>query len=134
MNLRIASLVLATAVAGAAQEAPVVREGPYWVGNVGDSFAIAAQSRLQINTRGNVVVRSGAGDQVAYRVRQRVMTVNEDRARILLGGGGARVSSVRNQRSRFRWRGAVADQRRRDPARQDWRIRAVFLGRRPGGD
>jgi hypothetical protein len=95
MKLKIASLVFATAAVVAAQEAPVVREGAYWVGTVGDSFAIAAQARLQVNTRGNVVVRKGGGDQVTYRVRQQVMAPNEERARDLLGGGGARVSSVR---------------------------------------
>ncbi len=34
MQFRIASLVLATAVVAAAQ-VPVVREGAYWVGNIG---------------------------------------------------------------------------------------------------
>ena len=95
MKLHFATVVMATAGLVAAQETPVVREGPYWVGSVGDSFAIAAQSRLQVNTRGNVIVRRGTGDQLGYRVRQRVMAANEDRARALLGNGGARVSLIR---------------------------------------
>jgi DUF4097 and DUF4098 domain-containing protein YvlB len=97
MKFRIANLVMATAAVALAQEAPVVREGPYWVGSVGDSFAIAPQVRLQVNTRGNVVVRRGSGDQVTYRVRQRVIATSEDQARTLLGGGGAQVSSARGR-------------------------------------
>ncbi len=102
MRFRIAGLVLATAAVvvvpkAAAQEAPVVREGAYWVGSIGDSFAIAPQSRLEVNTRGNVVVRKATGDRVTYRVRQRVRAANEDQARALLGGGGAQVSSLRRR-------------------------------------
>src|SRR6185312_7120873 len=101
MKLQIASLLMATAVViivpkAAAQEAPVVREGAYWVGSIGDSFPIGTQS-LQVNTRGNVVVRREAGDQVTYRVRQRVRAASEDRARALLGGGVKQVSSVRGR-------------------------------------
>jgi DUF4097 and DUF4098 domain-containing protein YvlB len=97
MKLRIANLVMATAVVAAAQEAPVVREGAYWVGSIGDSFEIAPQSRLQVNTRGNVTVRREAGDQVTYRVRQRVRAANEEQARALLGGGVKQVSSARGR-------------------------------------
>ena len=102
MKLRIAGLVLATAAVmvvprAAAQEAPVVREGAYWVGSIEDSFPIAPQSHLQVNTRGNVVVRKAAGNRVTYRVRQRVRAANEDQARALLGGGGAQVSSLRRR-------------------------------------
>ena len=96
---RMAHLGMATAVAvlaplAAAQEAPVVREGAYWVGSIGDSFAIAALP-LQVNTHGNIIVRKAAGDQVTYRVRQRVRAANEDQARALLGGGVKQVSSAR---------------------------------------
>ncbi|MBZ5635540.1 MAG: hypothetical protein LAO55_20640 [Acidobacteriia bacterium] len=96
MKLRIANLVLATAVVAAAQEAPVVREGAYWVGSIGDSFPIGAQP-LQVNTRGNVTVRRAAGDQVTYRVRQQVRAANEDQARTLLGGGAKQLSSQRGR-------------------------------------
>ena len=44
MQFSIASLLMATVVVAAAQDAPVVREGAYWVGSIGDSFPIAAQS------------------------------------------------------------------------------------------
>ncbi len=74
----------------------MVREGAYWVGSIGDSFPIGAQS-LQVNTRGNVIVRKAAGDQVTYRVRQRVRAANEDQARALLGGGVKQVSSLRGR-------------------------------------
>ena len=102
MKLRIANLLMATAVVvvgqnASAQEAPVVREGAYWVGSIGDSFGIAAQARLQVNTRGNVTVRREAGDQVTYRVRQRVRAASEDQARTLLGGGVRQVSSARGR-------------------------------------
>lgn len=102
MKLRIPSLLIASAAGilaphAAAQEAPVVREGAYWVGSIGDSFPIAAQSRLQLNTRGNVVVRKGTGDQVTYRVRQSVRAASEDQARAMLGGGLRQVTSERGR-------------------------------------
>ena len=101
MKLRIANLLMATAVVVVVQKAaaqePVVREGAYWVGSVGDSFPIEAQSRLQINTRGNVVVRRAAGDQVTYRVRQSVRAASEDQARALLGGGEKDVRPMRGR-------------------------------------
>ena len=96
MKFRIASLMMATVLVAAAQEAPVVREGAYWVGSIGDSFPISVPS-LRVNTRGNVVVRKGTSDQVTYRVRQSVIAANEDQARVLLGGGGAQVSSARGR-------------------------------------
>src|SRR5690242_11360281 len=96
MKFKVATVLLAAAAAAAAQDVPVSREGAYWVGSVGDSFAIAPHARLQLNTRGNVIVRKAQGDQVTYRVRQRVIAANEDQARDLLGGGGSRVSSLRS--------------------------------------
>jgi hypothetical protein len=95
MKLRIANVLMAAAVVAAAQE-PVVREGAYWVGDVGKSFPIATPS-LQVNTRGNVVVRKEAGDQVTYRVRQSVRAASEDQARELLGAGGAQLSLRRGR-------------------------------------
>src|SRR5215475_12410784 len=96
MKLRIANLLMATAVVAVAQEAPVVREGAFWVGSVGDSFPIATPT-LQVNTHGNVIVRRAGGDQVTYRVRQRVRAASEDQARALLGGGARQLSSQRGR-------------------------------------
>src|ERR1700730_17097661 len=95
MKLRIANLLMAAAAVAAAQE-PVVREGAYWVGDVGKSFPIANPS-LQVNSGGNVVVRKEAGDQVTYRVRQSVRAASEDQARELLGAGGAQLSLRRGR-------------------------------------
>ncbi len=96
MKLPIANLLMATAVVALAQEAPVAREGAFWVGSVGDSFAIGAQP-LQINTHGNVTVRRATGDQVTYRVRQRVRAGTEEQARALLGGGARQLSTQRGR-------------------------------------
>lgn len=101
MKLRIANLVMATAVVvvvqkAAAQEAPVVREGAYWVGDVSKSFPIETPS-LQVNARGNVVVRKEAGDQVTYRVRESVKAASEDQARDLLGALETRLSLRRGR-------------------------------------
>ena len=85
--------MLATGVALVAQEVPVVQEGAYWVGTISDSFP--AQPGLKVNTHGNVVLQRGTGDQVTYRVRQRVRASSEERARALLGGGAQRVSRLR---------------------------------------
>ena len=82
MKLGIISLAISTATALAAQEAPVVHEGAYWVGRISGSFPMTAQSRLQVKTRGSVVVKRGSSDQVTYSVRQRVRATNEERAQI----------------------------------------------------
>ena len=79
MKLGITTLAIATAGVLAAQEAPVVREGAYWVGSISDSFTIGPQSSLQVNTRGTVVVKRGSGDQVTYRVPSR--QIADDRVR-----------------------------------------------------
>ena len=97
MKFGIATWMLGAAVVAAAQEAPVVREGAYWVGTVGDSFEIAPRASLQVNTRGSVTVKRAPGNQVTYRVRQSVLAANEDQARAMLGGGGAQVSSFRGR-------------------------------------
>jgi hypothetical protein len=95
MKLRIANLLMATAVVAAAQE-PVVRDGAYWVGDVGKSFPIETPF-LQVNARGNVVVHRVTGDEVTYRVRQSVKAASEDRARDLLGAGKAQLSFRRGR-------------------------------------
>jgi len=97
MKFGIATLAIATAGVLAAQETPVVREGAYWGGSISDSFAIGPQSSLQVNTRGTVVVKRGSGDQVTYRVRQRVRAATEDRARAMLGGGAKQVTRLRGR-------------------------------------
>lgn len=97
MKPGITTLAIVTAAVLAAQEAPVVREGAYWVGSITDSFPIAPQSFLQVNTRGTVVVKRGSSDQVTYRVRQRVRAANEDKARALLGGGAKQVTRLRGK-------------------------------------
>jgi DUF4097 and DUF4098 domain-containing protein YvlB len=96
MKLPIASLWMATATVAFAQEAPVVREGAYWVGSIDDSFPISVPS-LRVNTRGNVTVRRESGDEVTYRVRQQVRAANEDQARNLLGAGKAQLSLQRGR-------------------------------------
>jgi hypothetical protein len=95
MKFSIASLLMATAVVATAQE-PVVREGAYWVGDVGKSFSIETPS-LQVNARGNVVVRRVTGDEVTYRVRQSVKAANEEQARNLLGAGETTLSLRRGR-------------------------------------
>jgi hypothetical protein len=52
---------------------------------------------LQVNTRGTVVVKRGIGDQVTYRIRQRVRASSEDKARAMLGGGAKQVSRLRGR-------------------------------------
>ena len=101
MKLRIANLLMAAAVVAVvqraeAQEAPVVREGAYWMGDVGKSFPIDAPT-LQVNARGNVTVRRTTGDEVTYRVKQRVRAANENQARDLLGAGRAQLSLRRGR-------------------------------------
>jgi len=95
MKLRIANLLMATAVVATAQE-PVVREGAYWVGNVGKSFPVETSS-LQVNARGNVTVRRTSGDEVTYRIQQRVKAASENQARDFLGAGRADLNVRRGR-------------------------------------
>src|SRR6266852_5875751 len=81
-------LLPAIAVLGAlafGQDAPMTREGNYWVRSTNGSISGPLPPRLQVAARAHIVLRGGASDQVVYRITQRVRTVNQVRARELMG-------------------------------------------------
>jgi hypothetical protein len=67
-----------------AQDAPV-REGNYWVRTSTGSISGPLPPRMQVVARAHIVVRGGAGDQVVYRITQRVRAANSATARVLMG-------------------------------------------------
>src|SRR6266849_2277709 len=69
-----------------AQDAPFGRDGAYWVRIVDGAVPMAAQGRLQVITRGPIVLRGSAGDQVTYRLVERVKARTDTEARRLFGG------------------------------------------------
>jgi len=69
----------------AAQEAPIQRQGADWVRAINGIVGVGPQSRLEVRTRGSIVLRGVAGKQVTYRVVQRVRAETISEARSLLG-------------------------------------------------
>lgn len=68
-----------------AQDAQVVRDGPYWV-RTENGAARAGDARvLKISTRGAIVVRGAAIDQVEYRLIEKVRARNKDDAHRAFG-------------------------------------------------
>src|SRR5258708_2868251 len=68
-----------------AQDAPLTREGNYWVRSTNGSISGPLPPRLQVAARAHIVLRGGVSDQVVYRITQRVRTVNQLHARELMG-------------------------------------------------
>jgi DUF4097 and DUF4098 domain-containing protein YvlB len=88
----VAALGLSAALA--AQDLPLTREGPYWVRTLEGTVEGAPQPRLQVFGRGHIVLKGGPGEQVTYRVQQRVRARSEQEAERLLGNLTATSRSV----------------------------------------
>ena len=70
-----------------AQEPEVTREGAYWVHREAKTVPVAPHGNLQVLARGQIVVRGGSGDQIAYKLTQRVKARTEAEAKQLFGSG-----------------------------------------------
>jgi hypothetical protein len=91
------ALFISLAVALCAQDSSQwTREGPYYV------FTMSAPvvnvngrvpAQLRIMTRGNVVLRGSRGEQVVYKLVQRVKAHSEVEAHRLLGSGGVTATT-----------------------------------------
>jgi len=80
-----APLLLLAALTLAAQEAPLVRDGAEWVRTINGIVAVGPQSRLEVVTRGHLVLRGVAAKHVTYRFVQRVRVDDAAQARRLMG-------------------------------------------------
>jgi DUF4097 and DUF4098 domain-containing protein YvlB len=76
-----------------AQEVPLTREGAYWVRASQSTLNLPVQPRLQVVTRGSIVLRGGPGNQVTYRLKQKVRARSEEDARRLIGSA---ITSLRS--------------------------------------
>ena len=63
---------LATGLLCAQNRSELIREGPYYVHTMSGSLDGRLPAQLQIVTRGNVVLRGSKGDQITYKLVQRV--------------------------------------------------------------
>lgn len=94
--------MLALVAAGAGCAQTVERDGLDWVATHTGVASTSGMSRLRVEARGLVVVRGGDGNQISYRVRNRVRAVSQDDARRVFelvrpqvrGSGGTVVVAV----------------------------------------
>lgn len=85
-GLLIAVAVLWTAANLPAQNVAITREGPYWVRTATGTIPDTSRSRLEVMTRGRVVLRGGSVQGVSYRLVEKVRAGTEEEAQRLLGG------------------------------------------------
>src|SRR5271154_644366 len=94
MLMMMGSLVPLFAAALLGQDVQFTREGPYWKRTEnGDMPAMPARV-LKVTTRGHVVVRGGAGEQITYRLIEQVRARSEEEAHRLFGSGVITISAV----------------------------------------
>ena len=74
------------------QDAPVARDGSYWIRASSGTISGPLAPRLQVSARAHITVRGTSGDQVTYRLSQRVRALTAADARTLMGA--ASVSRV----------------------------------------
>ena len=66
------SIIAIAAFVASAQDAPITREGNYWVRTTFESISGPLPPRLQVSARAHMVLRGTTGDQIIYRVTRRV--------------------------------------------------------------
>lgn len=89
---RIALFSLMAGLLCAQDSSQLTREGPYYVRTMSAPLAGRVPAQLRVVTRGNVVLRGSQGDQVIYKLVQRVKTHSEQEAHRLLRSVG--ISAV----------------------------------------
>src|SRR5690349_3446446 len=73
-----------TPLALAQSEAPVIREGRYWVRTYTGSISSPGMERLRLDTVGSVVLRGESTDRVVYTLKARVRARDARDAEALL--------------------------------------------------
>jgi DUF4097 and DUF4098 domain-containing protein YvlB len=77
-----------------AQEAPIRKEGAYWVQVLTGSIAAPPNCKLRIENRGPITVQGqAASDRISYSIKKRVRATSESEARALLQAATIRVVS-----------------------------------------
>jgi len=79
-----------------AQGPKLEQEGPYWVRTLDGVAGSTHLTNLHVSTNERVVLRGSAGDQVTYRLTERVRANSEAEARRLLDTGVPRVQTYNN--------------------------------------
>src|SRR5258707_913299 len=85
--LRVAFFSLTAALLCGEGSLQMTREGPYYVHTMSGPVEGRVPAQLRIVTRGNVILRGSKGEQVVYKLVQRVKTRSEAEAYRLLSGG-----------------------------------------------
>src|SRR5438477_2639121 len=88
MRLLFSSLAV-LGVLAFGQDPPLTREGNYWVRTTTGSISGPLPPRVQVAAKAHIVLRGGTGDQVVYRITQRVRASNPAIARGLMGSWDA---------------------------------------------
>jgi len=84
--MKLALLIPAMAASLLAQDAQIVREGTtVWRRTYSGAFAAPPAGIIRVVTRGAVVLRGSAGDQVTYQLTEHVRARTEDEAHRLFG-------------------------------------------------
>ncbi len=82
----IAAAGCAVQGAGAQTARSLARDGQYWIQTGNGTFSVAPGGRLRIVASGNVELRGGSGDRVAYTLTRRLLADSEEEARRALRG------------------------------------------------
>lgn len=90
--LRPAILVCGFVSIALAGEAPLSREGKYWVEVRSGSEALGPGARLKISSRGAVTLNGVAQGELSYTLKVRVKAGSEAEARRLANGFGVRIA------------------------------------------
>jgi hypothetical protein len=91
--MRYLLLIPLVAASLPAQET-LTRDGAFWVHTVAGESAVAPGTRLQVFSRGKIILRGGTGSHVSFRLTQRVKARTEEDARQLFGTVTAAARSL----------------------------------------
>lgn len=85
-----------------AQDVQITRDGNQWR-RVDSGSAGSLQTRvLKVATRGRVIIRGSDGDQITYRLIERVKARSSEQAHIQFGSSFADIKTINNVTSTLR--------------------------------
>jgi DUF4097 and DUF4098 domain-containing protein YvlB len=91
---RIGIALVVPAILALAQEAPIRKEGAYWVQVLTGSIAAPADCKLDIENRGPITLQGQPStDRITYTIKKRVRAKSEAEARALLHAAAVKVLS-----------------------------------------
>jgi DUF4097 and DUF4098 domain-containing protein YvlB len=89
--MSICSLVPVFVASLLSQDVQFTKEGPYYQRTDNGAAGMAQTRLLKVSTRGRIVLRGFAGDQVTYRLVERVKARSEDEAHRMFGSSAISV-------------------------------------------